>query len=61
VVAYVMTVRGPRPDSLIDAAIDYAHYLDRQLKPIAFSVAGACGWDPEGLFADSGQIGFDFG
>ncbi len=60
-VAYVMTRSGPCPESRIDAAIDYGHYVERQLKPIAFSVAGAYSWNPDDFFSGSGQIGFDFG
>ncbi len=59
-IAYVMTRRGPRPESDVDAPIDYGHYVEKQLAPIARSVAGACGWKAGDWFAGSGQIGFDF-
>jgi DNA polymerase-2 len=35
VVRYVITLRGPRPVERIDAPLDYAHYVAKQLLPIA--------------------------
>jgi DNA polymerase elongation subunit (family B) len=49
--------------------LDYDHYLDAQLLPVALSIAAACGWKAEGLlrkgaargnaargYADAGQM-----
>jgi len=37
-IAYVMTIQGAQPVEYITAPIDYEHYIDKQLKPIADSV-----------------------
>lgn len=37
-VKYVMTLRGPIPASLPHDDIDYAHYIDKQIKPLADGV-----------------------
>lgn len=45
VIHYVMTVQGPQPIGHITAPIDYEHYVDRQIRPIAGIVAQTCGID----------------
>jgi DNA polymerase-2 len=42
-IAYVMTVRGPQPLEKRSAAIDYQHYLERQLAPAADGVLACLG------------------
>ena len=37
-ISYVMTVNGPEPSEIRQSAIDYHHYLEKQLKPIADSI-----------------------
>ncbi|MBC2676951.1 DNA polymerase II [Pseudomonas baltica] len=37
-ISYVMTVAGPEPLEVRDSAIDYDHYLTRQLQPIADAI-----------------------
>ena len=37
-VSYFMTVHGPEPAERRDSALDYAHYLDRQLAPVADTI-----------------------
>ena len=37
-ISYVMTVNGPEPVEVRQSAIDYDHYLEKQLKPIADSI-----------------------
>ncbi|MCA9533419.1 MAG: DNA polymerase II [Myxococcales bacterium] len=44
-VHYVMTVRGPEPTELPHAALDYDHYLDRQLAPAADAILPFLGTD----------------
>jgi DNA polymerase-2 len=34
-IEYLMTVNGPEPVSIQTSAIDYNHYLDKQLRPVA--------------------------
>lgn len=38
VIAYVQTVKGPEPIQKLKSAIDYGHYIEKQLKPIADSI-----------------------
>ena len=54
VIRYVVTLRGPQPLGHINAPIDYAHILQKQLQPIAGSLAALIHL-PEHLFG-SGQI-----
>ncbi|MCA9574315.1 MAG: DNA polymerase II [Myxococcales bacterium] len=44
-VRYVMTVRGPEPVELPHAALDYDHYLTRQLAPAADAILPFVGTD----------------
>ncbi|WP_346826981.1 DNA polymerase II [Serratia inhibens] len=37
-ISYVMTVAGPEPLETQQSAIDYQHYLDRQLQPVADAI-----------------------
>ncbi|NRR33139.1 DNA polymerase II [Oxalobacteraceae bacterium] len=37
-ISYVMTTSGPEPTEVIRSNIDYAHYLSKQLQPIADSI-----------------------
>ncbi len=34
-IEYVMTVNGPEPVQKLSSSIDYDHYIDKQIKPIA--------------------------
>ena len=34
-IAYVITINGPQPIEYITSQIDYDHYVDKQIKPIA--------------------------
>jgi DNA polymerase II len=38
IISYVMTSEGPEPIQKIEHKIDYEHYIDKQIKPIADSV-----------------------
>ncbi len=38
IVEYVMTVNGPEPIQNLSSSIDYDHYVEKQLKPIADSI-----------------------
>ncbi len=37
-IAYLMTTAGPQPLEAVSAPIDYAHYIERQLQPIADAI-----------------------
>jgi DNA polymerase-2 len=52
-VEFVWTVDGPEPVSLPHGALDYDHYTDSQVLPVARSIAAAVGWDT-GFFPERG-------
>ena len=37
-IAYVMTLTGPEPMEYLSSAIDYDHYIEKQIKPIADAI-----------------------
>ncbi len=60
-ISYVMTRAGAEPTLLRSGApLDYPHYLERQLLPIARSVAEARGWDARPWFGGTSQLGLSF-
>ena len=60
-ISYVMTRAGPEPLQLRSGApLDYQHYVERQLLPIARSVADAQGWDARPWFGKQSQLGLSF-
>lgn len=44
-IAYLITVNGPEPQQYQQSAIDYQHYIDKQLKPIAEAILPLLGKD----------------
>jgi DNA polymerase-2 len=57
-VDYVMTRAGPEPvEARSGAPLDYEHYLERQLRPIAQSIAQALGTTADEWLGDAGQLG----
>ncbi|USD42283.1 DNA polymerase II [Vibrio sp. SCSIO 43135] len=44
-VEYLITVNGPEPKEYLKSAIDYQHYIDKQLKPIADAILPFIGLD----------------
>ncbi|MBK9517973.1 MAG: DNA polymerase II [Anaeromyxobacter sp.] len=57
-ISYVMTRAGAEPvEARSGARLDYQHYLERQLLPIARSVAEARGWDARPWFGGTAQLG----
>lgn len=60
-ISYVMTRAGPEPLELRSGApLDYPHYVDRQLLPIARTIADAQGWDAGPWFGKVAQLGLVF-
>ena len=55
-IQYVMTTGGPQPVSHRTDALDHAHYLDRQLRPIAEPICEVLGMNPGDLFDPSNQL-----
>jgi DNA polymerase-2 len=43
VIHYVMTVDGPQPEAYRESPIDYEHYVEKQLEPVADAVLGHLG------------------
>jgi DNA polymerase-2 len=55
---YVMTRAGAEPiEARSGSPLDHAHYRDRQLLPIAQSIASALGWSADGWVGDQAQLG----
>jgi len=54
-VSYYMTVNGPEPESQLTSPIDYQHYIDKQLKPVAYSMEKILPPDLDSLFRDESQ------
>ena len=55
IIDYVMTQNGPEPLGYETAPIDYGHYIDKQIKPIADSVLGFYGTSFDDLLKGSSQ------
>jgi DNA polymerase-2 len=45
VIRYLMTVKGPQPIGYVTAAIDYPHYIQKQITPIAKTIGDVVGVD----------------
>jgi DNA polymerase-2 len=55
-IRYVITVAGPQPAARRSAAVDYGHYVEKQLKPIASAFTETLGCDLETLFGGERQL-----
>jgi DNA polymerase-2 len=55
-IRYVWTTDGPQPAGRITRPIDYRHYVEKQLKPIAGSFAEVLQADLGRLFGGEGQL-----
>ena len=55
-IRYLLTTQGPQPLGKISAPIDYEHYLEKQLKPIASTFTAVLGADLEQLFGTGRQL-----
>jgi DNA polymerase-2 len=55
-IRYVWTTQGPQPEGRRTAPPDYAHYVEKQVRPIVESIAPSIGLDAAELFADGGQL-----
>ncbi len=56
VIDYLVTTEGPQPPSRRTAPIDHAHYLDRQIRPIAEPICEVLGMRADELFDPSHQL-----
>ncbi|MFH2020441.1 MAG: DNA polymerase II [archaeon] len=55
IIAYVMTTDGPEPLQKVEHKLDYEHYIEKQIKPIADSVLGFFDTNFDDLLLDSKQ------
>ena len=55
-IRYVLTVEGPQPAGRLTARIDYDHYVEKQLKPIAAGFTEVLGTSVEVLFGEERQL-----
>ncbi|MBF4275135.1 DNA polymerase domain-containing protein, partial [Vibrio anguillarum] len=44
-IEYLMTVSGPEPKEYLESAIDYQHYIEKQIKPVAEAILPFVGYD----------------
>lgn len=57
IIRYYITTDGPQPVEKISAPIDYEHYIDKQLKPIAESLLEVMGEKFDDVTGDTRQTG----
>jgi DNA polymerase-2 len=55
-IAYVITEAGPEPAGAPTAPLDYEHYVDRQLRPVAAPVLDLLGLDFRRVIGDERQL-----
>ncbi len=55
-IRYLITAAGPQPAGRLSAPIDYDHYVEKQLKPIASAFTETLGTDLETLFGGERQL-----
>ena len=46
-IEYLITLNGPEPIEYLKSAIDYQHYIDKQIKPVAEAILPFIGLDFE--------------
>ena len=56
VVAYLMTATGPEPFGESTGALDYEHYVQKQVRPVAEPVLGILGLDFDRVIGDDRQL-----
>jgi DNA polymerase II len=55
VIEYYMTVNGPEPVSMRTSALDYEHYIDKQIKPLSESILSLFGMSFDDVLKNSKQ------
>ena len=55
-IAYLITSNGPEPQEYLQSAIDYQHYIDKQLKPIAEAILPLLGKDFDELLSEQMRL-----
>jgi DNA polymerase-2 len=56
-VEYVATVAGPEPAALVSSPLDYEHYVDKQVRPVAEPVLELLGIGFDGVAGRGEQLG----
>lgn len=49
-IRYMITINGPEPEGYVHSTLDYEHYLDRQLKPVADGILHFLGTDFDQIY-----------
>lgn len=57
VISYVLTVEGPQPLGHVTAAIDYEHYIEKQIRPIAEAILQHVDISFDEILGKGGQLG----
>jgi DNA polymerase-2 len=55
-IRYTWTLDGPQPAEKMTSALDYNHYVDKQLKPICQSFVDVLHTDMKTLFGEKEQL-----
>ncbi|MGB5444403.1 MAG: DNA polymerase II [Psychromonas sp.] len=55
-IAYLMTINGPEPVDYQQPEIDYQHYIDKQLRPIAEAILPLLGKDFDDIVSDQMRL-----
>jgi len=55
-IEYVITTAGPEPVGRLNSAIDYTHYLEKQLRPVSEPICDILGISTADLFDPSQQL-----
>ncbi len=50
-IEYLLTINGPEPKDYLSSPIDYQHYIDKQLKPVANAILPFIGLDFDTILA----------
>lgn len=53
---YLITDDGPQPVGHVNSSIDYAHYIEKQIRPIAEPICEIVGVDTQSLFDPTQQL-----
>ncbi len=55
-IEYVITINGPEPIEYTSSPIDYQHYIDKQLKPVADGILPFINLDFDSLISHQGEL-----
>ena len=55
-IQYLVTQDGPQPLGYVSSPIDHAHYVEKQIRPIAEPICEILGMETQDLFDPSQQL-----